>query len=373
MEINTEPDKVNSLALEGGFKETEPELETLFNTMVEGVMLLDARGKIVRVNTAAARFIGLKQSDIENRYYNDKHWVMLKPDRTPFPCEGWPVTRALSTHRTQKNVEMGMQRPDGSVSWFTVNVVPVLDRENRLTGVVSVFIDITEPRKLRDEREYYVAEVTRAQEEERKRIARELHDGVGQSLTGLCLELDAAGRDLDRPRDETRQRLKELRTRAEGIIRELRTFSHQLRPGTLDHLSLASALGSLIFEMNATGDIQVSCEVSGPEQKLSAETELALYRIAQEALNNVRKHSLATKVDVALNYRREKVRLTIADNGCGFQMPEEGNFGILGRLGLVTMKERARLIGGVLSVKSRPDRGTTITADVPTPRKSAPS
>ncbi len=204
----------------------------------------------------------------------------------------------------------------------------------------------------------YIGAMTAGQEEERRRLARELHDDTLQSLIALnqrvqLAMLPAAGR-------VEREPLAEIEILTAQTIDNLRRITRALRPGYLDDLGLETALETLVTE-TSEGDLEVVFAVEGPTRQLSGPVELAFFRIAQEALSNVVRHSGATNCTVSLKFQADAVTLAIQDNGSGFETPDvpgaltpEGHFGLLG------MHERAELIGARLAIRSQADRGTTV-------------
>jgi two-component system sensor histidine kinase DegS len=212
----------------------------------------------------------------------------------------------------------------------------------------------------------YARQVLTAQEEERKRMARELHDDTAQNLVALSRQLDALlGDSIEEP-GRVRLRLQELRQLTAQISQEVRHFSQDLRPSTLDDLGLLPTLEGLTTRLSTQDHIEAELEVVGEPRRLSPETELVLFRIAQEALTNVRKHSRATRVLITVEFGDGAVRITVSDNGQGFKVPERpGNLVATGKLGLTGMFERAQLAGGTLSVHSTPGLGTTVFAEIP--------
>jgi signal transduction histidine kinase len=211
----------------------------------------------------------------------------------------------------------------------------------------------------------YVTEVTRAQEEERKRIARELHDETIQSLAALALDIQAVTRSKPRLSEGVLRRIDELRRKTNNVIDGVRRFSYELRPEVLDQLGLIVALEALTNELSKTSRIRAHVEVTGVERRLSSDLELALFRIVQEAIQNVRKHSGASRVAVIVNYDLDNIRLTISDNGKGF-ITGEGvtDLASQGKLGLIGMEERVRLFNGKLTFRSNPGKGATIIAEI---------
>jgi two-component system sensor histidine kinase DegS len=215
------------------------------------------------------------------------------------------------------------------------------------------------------ELQFFLEQVTKAQEEERKRIAWELHDDTIQSLVALCQQIDEVSGIKGLPR-QARSRLQELRERSDTIMREVRRLSQDLRPATLDNLGLVAALEWLASDVARYSGLHTDVKVAGAERRFSTEVELVLFRIAQEALRNVWKHAQANSAQVVLEFLEGKTRLTISDDGKGFIPPLEINaLPKSGKLGLAGMLERAHLLGGALALKSAPGKGTCVIAELP--------
>ncbi|HVQ57871.1 MAG TPA: sensor histidine kinase [Solirubrobacterales bacterium] len=212
-------------------------------------------------------------------------------------------------------------------------------------------------RRLEAERRRAGSAALRAQEEERTRVARDLHDEVNQSLTGLLLRLEAV-REAAPP--ELEQELAETKSLANQAMRELLSLARQLRPTALDDLGLTAAVGGQV-EQVGHGEIEALFSPEGDFSDLSDDAQLVVYRVAQEALSNAARHSGAGRVEVRMRRREDGgVVLEVADDGRGFAFDEsEGGLGIGG------MRERALLIGGELTIESRPGRGTTVRLALP--------
>jgi two-component system sensor histidine kinase UhpB len=208
-------------------------------------------------------------------------------------------------------------------------------------------------RRLEAERRRAGSAALRAQEQERARVARDLHDEVNQSLTGLLLRLEAA-RESAPPELEL-----ELANQA---MRELLSLARQLRPTALDDLGLVAAIAGQVDQIDQAG-IEAKLREEGRFSDLDDDVQLVIYRVAQEALSNAARHSDATQVEVCLGRSESHVELTVADNGRGFAF-EESESG----LGIAGMRERALLVGGDLTIESRPGHGTTIHLTAPEQR-----
>jgi two-component system, NarL family, sensor histidine kinase UhpB len=212
-------------------------------------------------------------------------------------------------------------------------------------------------RRLEAERRRAGSAALQAQEQERARVARDLHDEVNQSLTGLLLRLEAA-REQAPPQLEAE--LEQTKALANQAMRELLSLARQLRPTALDDLGFAAAIAGQVEQL-ARGEIEAELAVEGDFSGLGDDAQLVVYRVAQEALSNAARHSGAGRVEVRLR-RGEAgdVELDVADDGRGFAF-EESERG----LGIAGMRERALLVGGELRIESRPGRGTTVRLTVP--------
>jgi two-component system, NarL family, sensor histidine kinase UhpB len=211
-------------------------------------------------------------------------------------------------------------------------------------------------RRLEAERRRAGSAALAAQEEERARVARDLHDEVNQSLTGLLLRLEAA-REAAPP--ELEPEIAETKALANQAMRELLDLARRLRPTALDDLGLAAAIAGLT-ERLGEGEIEAAIEIDGDFSGLGDDAQLVVYRVAQEALSNAARHSGAKHVAVTLRRAPEEVELTVADDGRGFAFDEADR-----GLGLGGMRERALLVDGALTIESRPGAGTTVRLVIP--------
>ncbi|HWM54862.1 MAG TPA: sensor histidine kinase [Solirubrobacterales bacterium] len=212
-------------------------------------------------------------------------------------------------------------------------------------------------RRLEAERRRAGTVALRAQEEERARVARDLHDEVNQSLTGLLLRLEAA-REAAPP--ELEAQLAETKALANQAMRELLSLARQLRPTALDDLGLAAATAGQVEQLSRA-DFEATFAADGDFSDLGGDAQLVVYRVAQEALSNAARHSDAGHVTVALRRREDGgVELEVADDGRGFAFDDSES-----GLGIAGMRERALLAGGELTIESRPEAGTTIRLTVP--------
>ncbi len=212
----------------------------------------------------------------------------------------------------------------------------------------------------------YMAAVTQAQEDERLRLGHELHDDTVQSLIVLSQDLERVHRRLPPAAEELQEMVTELRASANAIITALRRYIGDLRPVYLEDLGLIPALEKLVDDLRLSQDIETEFTVTGTADRLPANTELAIFRIVQEALKNVEQHARASQVKVRLESDADGITAFIEDDGVGFVGPETpSELAERGHFGLMGMQERATLLGGWVSIDSQPGQGTRIVFHVP--------
>jgi len=294
-------------------------------------------------------------------------------DGEPLAKDMFPTWRALRGE-TGTNVEYRYRRRDTGESWISsLSFSPVRAEDGSITGAVITARDVTdrkraeealrESEKIALQREQFQAlaeRLRRAREEERTRVARDLHDQIGQILTAIKLDLTWMGRHLPKGKDELRDRLNGTIGLINEGVRSVRKICSGLRPGVLDDLGLAAAIEWQASEFAARTGIE--CVVSVPVSDLNLEGEQAteFFRIFQECLTNVMRHAEAKSVSVTLREEDEELVLVVTDDGKGFCESE-----VSGSLGFLGMKERAQVCGGSLDIASSPGSGTTVALRVP--------
>jgi two-component system NarL family sensor kinase len=210
-----------------------------------------------------------------------------------------------------------------------------------------------------------LSQTVEAQEQERQRIAREVHDGINQSLIAAMLELTSGQRRLDRGAvDEAREALGSAQTILREVEAEIRQVLRDLHPSVLEGLGLPTALRRLCDEFAGHSGVKCRADISNRSGRLPGPVEVSLYRIAQEALHNVATHSGAGRVTVMLRFGEQDVTLEVIDDGCGFEPAFVAANGA-GHLGLRSMQHRAESLGGHIGVESQVGRGTAVRAVVP--------
>jgi signal transduction histidine kinase len=248
---------------------------------------------------------------------------------------------------------------------FSVNDISILSGVGRQAGTA---IDNA---RLYENMRYYARQITRVQEDERKRIAREAHDETAQILVALSRRLDALMASPHLPSAAFKERLGGVRELTTDALQSVRRFSQDLRPPVLDDLGFVAAVRGLTRSLEEAG-VETELRMSGAPYRLSAEEELVLFRIAQESLNNIRRHADASEAKVIVSFGQKNVRVVIEDDGRGFDAPDKFvDLMASGRLGLIGMHERARILGGTLRIDSEPGKGTRVTVDAPVHKRGA--
>lgn len=279
------------------------------------------------------------------------------------------------------DVEVRTVRPDGSVRWVRMNG-RCPQSEPRLRTIHGVVADI-EPRKRAEaEHQALLRQLAEAQETEQRRIARELHDQVGQTVTGLSLGLKGLERAIRAGLrgERLEEQLNQLRHLANEIGRDIHRAASDLRPVAIDDLGLHKALAAHLEEWRAFTAVATDIQVLGQVRRLPLATEAAVYRVAQEALTNVAKHASATSVSIVMEFRERELRVVIEDNGVGIDPAWTGTGaggaparrGPREHLGILGMRERLALLDGSLTIEASPGAGTTLFVQVPIPGPGEP-
>jgi two-component system sensor histidine kinase DegS len=211
-----------------------------------------------------------------------------------------------------------------------------------------------------------VVRIINAQEAERQRLARQMHDGPAQSLTNLILQAEICERLFDRDQQRARAELAVLRDSVNQTFQKVRGFIFDLRPMMLDDLGLNPTIKRYVQDFEAKSGIKCSLSLMGKEQRLPAHTEVTVFRVLLGLLNNVQRHASATQVDILLNLDPQGLVVTVEDNGCGFNVSEVmANAQQRKTLGLVTTIEQVELLGGEITFDSAPRRGTRVQFRLP--------
>ncbi len=336
----------------------ERERDDLFRYICEaapdGIVVVDAQGRIVLANERAEKLFGYTREEMSGATVD-----MLLPQalRSHHLSHREAYMRRPGTRPMGTNLQLLAQRRDGSEFPVEISLSPFSTGDASL--VISIVRDITDRRRLESEREQLrtIAETER----ERQRIAMDLHDGIIQSIYAVGLNLETAAADVESAPDEAIVQVNQAIDRLNDTIRDLRSYILDLRPVRYGG-DLLESLNGLIAEFQANSLIDTVIEVAPDLPGLLVEQETAIFHIAQEALNNARKHSRATRLSIQIRGVDGVVRIEIEDNGTGFDpgadLPEEHR-------GMRNMLSRAASVGGMLRVETAPGAGTNVMVEMP--------
>ena len=390
-------DGVEHWKAQAAIRESEEQTRVLLDSVEDyAIFTLDLGGLVTRWNKGAQKIFGFTEEEILGRHTE----ILFTPEDRERGADKGEMKTALETGRAED--ERWHIRKDGS-RFYASGVMTPLDAGGELRGYVKVARDLTERQRAEQERaelnrqleeergrleervrgrtgeleaeiverrdaeervKELLGRVVSAQETERRRIARDLHDLLGQQLTALRLNLaaikDGCGEDGGRLSDQ----IKRAQAAAERLDAEVDFLAWELRPSALDAAGLPAALENFVHEWTEHYGIKADFHTTGlGKRRLAFEVEISLYRIGQEALNNVVKHAEARRVDVILERRDGNVVLIVEDDGKGFD-PSAAVLGESG-MGLLNMRERAALADGTLEIESAPGKGTTVFARAP--------
>ena len=341
-------------------KSARQDYEELFTNASDAIWVHNLDGVITLVNKACEELTGYPVSELPGKNVRE----FLTPET--LSIAGQVKDKLLRGETLEQRYEQRLIKKDGTEAIMQLTTRLIVS-DGKPQAFHNMARDITEERRLQDNLQFYLRQVLQAQEEERKRLARELHDDASQRILLLTHGIDnIASRAEKYSAQELRNQLGRLYELSQQTYQGIKHYAQALRPSILDDLGLAAAIKWLAEEThNLCGiEIQVKINTMPP---LPPETQLVLFRIVQESLNNVQRHSGASEASIRVECQGDEVRVTISDNGKGFALPRQlSEFASQGKLGLTGMAERAQLVGGKLEVNSQEGKGTTIVIAVPT-------
>ncbi|MFC1946862.1 PAS domain S-box protein [Chloroflexota bacterium] len=358
--IETLDDITERRVVEDALMESEKSYRALFESAYDAIWVHDMDGTILTANDALSVLCGYPLDELVGM--SVKQFIGNESD---IKLAREVKKKLLSGGRIDAPYEMNLVRKDGTklVTIITTNLVNV---ENDVKAFQNTARDVTNEKRMEENLRYYLQQITRAQEEERKRIARELHDDTTQLLLSLSRQLDNFIRNGDKYSPEQIAFLKDIQEQVNRGVQSIHRYAQDLRPSLIDDLGLMAALRSLVKRAHEYNEIVISLEVAGEERRLPSEVEMLLYRVIQEALNNVWKHSRATESHIDIRFLEKQVDVSISDNGIGFELSDTiDHLAQTGKLGLIGMQERARLLGATLSFDSSPGEGTRVLFSLP--------
>jgi PAS domain S-box-containing protein len=344
-------------ALIAAKEKADKNFQELFERAHDAIWIQDLDGKILDANQAASDFTGYRRERLIGgdviRSLNPKALELAREVRY----------KLLNGINIVQPYEQRITRRDGSEAVVMMTTTVIKDAGKPVV-FQNISRDVTREKKLAENLRLYAQQITRTQEDERKRIARDLHDDSIQALIILSRNIDELI-SAQPKRSKIADSLEDLRAEVDKIISQIRRFTQDLRPPTLDYLGLMPAVRELITQFEHQSGIKAELKTVGAEIKFAPEAEMLIYRIIQETLNNVWRHSSALNAWVSLDFGPDSMTILVKDDGKGFVIGEDLRFVEAGKIGLAGMQERADLLGGNLSIQSNVGRGTLVTLLVP--------
>jgi PAS domain S-box-containing protein len=346
---------------EDALRASEQRFRTIVETAREGIWVLDARGITTFVNPRMAEMLGWEPQDMLGRSLYEFMDAGVQAEARANPFQRNPGAR--------EQRDLRFRRRDGAELWTIMNSSPLYDAEGNHAGTFGMLTDITR-RKAAEEALRRSGQSLRAlaarqqevREEERIRIAREIHDELGQVLTGLAMDVAWLECRLPRSADDLRARLELMAQNIDGTIQSVRRIAAELRPGVLDDLGLVSAIEWQVQAFQARSGVRCSMSLPGKEIELDPGRATAVFRILQEILTNVARHAAAGSLSVELGEAHDELLLMVRDDGVGVRperLTDSNSLGILG------MRERALVFGGTVEITGLPRKGTLVCVRIP--------
>ena len=356
--------------IERRLSESEEKYRSLVESTEDSIYLLDRNCKYLFMNKEHLLRLGLEAEKVKGRKYSE---FQTEDDSKEFE------EKVKEVFETGNSIQHKHERPEES-KYFLRTLSPVKNAEGRTVSVTVVSKDITglkraeealrrsneELLKAHDQRKILSKSLIELLEKDRRQIAMELHDHIGQTLTSLKMNLEMIHRKLKSGHTELGAQITTAQERTIQAIKDVRNVSHGLRPAMIDALGVVSALRELFNEIQQQTDIEVHFFSQGTPKRFAEAKELAIYRIAQEALNNIIRHARAKNVFVNLVKKDENLSLSVEDDGVGFDQdkvmkPSKKK----GPLGLLIMRERAVQLDGEFTIESQPGKGTNLLVEIP--------
>jgi PAS domain S-box-containing protein len=337
------------------FLKSEGRFRQFFETQPECCYMISPGGIVLDVNPTACEALGYTKEELIGKevsiiYAPESHSKMRDL------LEKWKKTGRLESE------EIVVLTRDGERRVVLVNAGSVVDAEGNLLHSTSVHVDITERKRAEEALSTVNQRLIEAQEEERTRIARELHDDISQRIALQALNLESLKQALPASATELESGIGEVQDQISDLASDIQGLSHRLHSSKLDYLGLEVAAAGFCKEVSERQGVEIDFNCENVQKRLSQEISLCLFRVMQEALQNAIKHSGSRRVDVSLRGGLNEIQLTVLDSGIGFD-PEDATRG--SGLGLTSIRERLKLVNGKLFIDSQSQRGTTILARVP--------
>ncbi len=344
----------------GQLRASEQRYRELFEHAHDAIWIHDLDGTIIAANDACVRLTGYTLDELNGL----KARELISPDTRSIVESMEQAVLDGKMAGSRGEIRLIKKYGDEAIIQLSISRVAA---NGKPTAIQSIAHDMTDEKRLQENLHFFLRQVTQAQEEERKRIAQELHDDTVQSLAILARQMDILSVKGDKLRkQELIAQLEVLRQEANQIMQGVHHLSQDLRPATLDRLGILAAVEWLVSRTAEYSGIEIDVRFIGEERRLPNEVELVLFRITQEALRNVSRHAEATSAEVVVEFGDKKTSIVVTDNGKGFDTPDSiADLPRYGKLGLAGMEDRAHLLRGTIQLTSIIGQGTSVRAELP--------
>lgn len=361
-------------------KDTLQYLYSIINSLDDELMVIDKNYRIIDVNDAVLTNLNISREEILGQFcYRISH-------NSSEPCATdrhmCPVNTVWETGKPEKTTHIHEYRNKNGIEKHFVDIItsPITDEHGNIIAVVETIRDVTEAknnefridqlnRELEEKdriRGELLNETFNIQEEERKRIARELHDDTAQVIASLAAQVDSVINNLPKNESQITPKLKRIRSLHTDLLSDINRLIYDLRPTLLDDLGLDAAINWLAENKLIEAGIKVDVHTKGLRERLPIHLETVIFRVVQEAINNIARHARADNVRIKVNKSRENINIEIVDDGKGFNVREILTLKERPRgLGLQGMKERIEMVNGKIRINSDIDKGTQISIKIP--------
>jgi PAS domain S-box-containing protein len=343
--------------------ESEQKFRHLIHNLTLGVILVGREGEILIYNKATANMFDVSETELIGTSLLENKFEVIHDDGSHFLVEDYPVARSIKTKQSVNGVVMGIKKPNNpETMWLLVGADPVLNGDNETIYVISSFTNITEQKRLAeqvlDQQKKLMQATIDAQEKERREIGRELHDNISQHITTTRLYLEVA---KEKASGDVLAMINQAHKGLLDTVKEMRQLSQSLVPPSLSDIGLVASIEDLCNPLTKAHACTITFEHHlFNEDLLPDNMKLMLFRIIQEQINNIIRHSAAENVTIAVETLASRVVLTITDDGKGFDKTAARK-----GIGFVNIATRANLFGGNLNIDTSPGNGCKIRVEIP--------
>jgi PAS domain S-box-containing protein len=336
--------------------------KTIEESIPSGLFGIDRHGRQIYVNHGFCEMVGWNENELLDSDYPFVYWPQYGVDA---PDGGFD--RLAGHILSSDGIELVFVRKGGQQFWGLVNGTELRDNSGQPIGYLMSVADISAQKSAEHAMRTLSSRLVDRQESERKFVAQELHDGIGGKLTAIKYSIERIVTDLHHEKDTIESSLEDILAIVHDTIDETQRIYHNLHPAIIDDLGLNAALRSLCREFREVyNTIAIETYFEVPENRVPDPLKILIYRILQEALNNVAKHSQADRVEVSLGLLGNAIELVVKDNGQGFDLAEMQSVELRRRgIGLESIRERTVIFGGSLEIESAAGQGTTIRVTWP--------